>query len=294
MAANDTIVGTINFISAGILLANETDNACVTEPYETELDPVLTDMCSELNQRYRIAQDFFNSRVTRVLGVDHFHCLLCQFGDLRSHRELVGRPISDLVFLSRLNKTGCCFEQEKSCHLVICGATESWSVVQSVTWSSFPRLNKTGCCFEQEKTAVTINPPLTLKMMESNEHAITTGNEAGVKLTSPKFTKTVHGIMHAKYDALQSNNTWFLVKLPESRTTVGCKWFKFKRNPDDSVHRYKARLMAKSYSQVPGSDFKDTFKLVGKLATLNVVLSSAVTKKWELRHVNVNNPFLNG
>ncbi|KAE8730191.1 hypothetical protein F3Y22_tig00003041pilonHSYRG01077 [Hibiscus syriacus] len=58
--------------------------------------------------------------------------------------------------------------------------------------------------------------------------------------------------------------------------------------------RYKAKLVAKGYSQVPGYDFKDTYSPVIKFYTLNIVLSIVVTSKWCIRHVDVNNAFLNG
>ncbi|KAE8678215.1 putative zinc metalloprotease EGY1 [Hibiscus syriacus] len=55
--------------------------------------------------------------------------------------------------------------------------------------------------------------------------------------------------VHAEYSALIQNRTWSLVELPRDKSVVGCKWlFKLKRNPDDSIHRYKTRLVAKGFS----------------------------------------------
>ncbi|KAK9038646.1 hypothetical protein V6N11_023503 [Hibiscus sabdariffa] len=99
----------------------------------------------------------------------------------------------------------------------------------------------------------------------------------------------------AEYDALQRNNTWKLVLLPEGRKAVSCKWlFKIKRNADGSMARYKARLVAKGFSQMPGQDYSDTFSLVVKTTTVNVVLSLAVKYGRRLHQVDVNNAFLNG
>ncbi|KAE8712724.1 hypothetical protein F3Y22_tig00110234pilonHSYRG00057 [Hibiscus syriacus] len=98
-----------------------------------------------------------------------------------------------------------------------------------------------------------------------------------------------------EYDALQKNNTWTLVKLPVRRIPVGCKWlFKLKRNHDGSIQRYKECLVAKGFSQVSGYDFNDTFTPVVKFSSFNVVLALAVANGWELRHVDINNAFLNG
>ena len=55
--------------------------------------------------------------------------------------------------------------------------------------------------------------------------------------------------MIAELQALELNNTWFLVPLPLNKRSVGCKWvFKIKYKPDGIVERYKARLVAKGYT----------------------------------------------
>ncbi|KAG8503053.1 hypothetical protein CXB51_000809 [Gossypium anomalum] len=66
-----------------------------------------------------------------------------------------------------------------------------------------------------------------------------------------------------------------------------CKWlFKIKKNPDRTINRRKARLVAKGCSQVLGYDFKETFNLVVKPATIRVILFVVVTKGWPLRQVD--------
>ncbi|KAE8677259.1 hypothetical protein F3Y22_tig00111540pilonHSYRG00102 [Hibiscus syriacus] len=99
-------------------------------------------------------------------------------------------------------------------------------------------------------------------------------------------------VVLAEHDALLNNDTWELSPLPRGRTVVGCKClFKIKRH---SVARYKARLVAKGFLQVYGYDFTETFSLVVKPTTMNVILSLTVSKGWQLRQVDINNAFLNG
>lgn len=51
--------------------------------------------------------------------------------------------------------------------------------------------------------------------------------------------------MQEKYDSLRAQGTWSLVPIPTNRAIVGSKWvYKVKENPDGSVSRYKARLVA--------------------------------------------------
>lgn len=55
--------------------------------------------------------------------------------------------------------------------------------------------------------------------------------------------------MQEEYDTLQAQGTWKLVPSPSNRNVIESKWvYKFKRNPDGNVSRYKARLMAQGFS----------------------------------------------
>ncbi|XP_038707314.1 uncharacterized protein LOC120002626 [Tripterygium wilfordii] len=51
--------------------------------------------------------------------------------------------------------------------------------------------------------------------------------------------------MKNEINALDENNTWSMVKLPKDRKAIGSKWiYKIKYNPDGTIERYKARLVA--------------------------------------------------
>ena len=92
------------------------------------------------------------------------------------------------------------------------------------------------------------------------------------------------------------NQTWTLV--PPSKScpnVVGTKWvYRIKQHKDGTVDRYKARLVAKGYHQRPGIDFTDTFSPVVKPTTIHIILSMAVSYKWEVRQLDVSNAFLHG
>jgi len=76
---------------------------------------------------------------------------------------------------------------------------------------------------------------------------------------------------------------------------IGCKWvYSVKLNPDGSLARLKARLIAKSYSQVYGLDYVDTFFPVVKMTSVRINVSLAVTYHWPLHQLDMNNSFLNG
>lgn len=69
--------------------------------------------------------------------------------------------------------------------------------------------------------------------------------------------------------------------------------FNIKYKADGSVERYKARLVAKDFTQIFGIDFNETFVLVAKLNTIRALISIAANLNWSLYQLDVKNAFLN-
>ena len=60
-----------------------------------------------------------------------------------------------------------------------------------------------------------------------------------------------------------------MVSTPVGANIVGSKWvFRAKKDVAGVVIRYKARLIAQGFSQVPGVDYFDTFAPVARLASI--------------------------
>lgn len=101
--------------------------------------------------------------------------------------------------------------------------------------------------------------------------------------------------MADEYAALMRNGTWFLIQPVSNANVVDCKWvYKIKRDQTGAIKRYKARLVAKGFHQQPGIDYHETFSLVVKFTTVRVILSLAVSQRWPLRQLDVQNAFLYG
>jgi len=68
--------------------------------------------------------------------------------------------------------------------------------------------------------------------------------------------------------------------------------FRVKENPDGTINKYKARLVAKGFHQKLGYDYYETFSSIIKPVTVRILLSLAITHKWSLQRLDVNNAFL--
>ena len=108
---------------------------------------------------------------------------------------------------------------------------------------------------------------------------------------SPEWIKA----MKEEITALEQNQTWELAPKPRDVKPISCKWvYKIKRRTDGSIERFKARLVARGFSQQYGLDYDETFSPVAKLTTIRVLLALAANRDWSLWQMDVKNAFLHG
>jgi hypothetical protein len=101
--------------------------------------------------------------------------------------------------------------------------------------------------------------------------------------------------MKEELDELHKNHTWDLVDLPRGKSVVWCKWvYKIKTCSDGTVDRYKARLVARGFTQEYGVDYDETFAPVARLSSVRALLAVAASRHWSLSQMDVKNAFLNG
>ena len=83
--------------------------------------------------------------------------------------------------------------------------------------------------------------------------------------------------------------------LPQGVKPIGCKWvYKRKKGVDRKVETYKAKLVAKGYSQKSGFDYAETFSPVAMIKFIIILLSIAAYYDYEIWQMDVKTTFLNG
>lgn len=102
--------------------------------------------------------------------------------------------------------------------------------------------------------------------------------------------------MVEEMESLKKNKTWELSELPEGKKPVGCKWVYKKKEAvsEKEKERFKARLIAKGYSQRKGIDYDEVFSPVVRHTSIRIILTLVASYDLELEQLDVKTAFLHG
>jgi hypothetical protein len=101
--------------------------------------------------------------------------------------------------------------------------------------------------------------------------------------------------MQEEYDSFVVNNIWSLVPLPNGTKPISCKWvFTIKHGVDGEIERYKARLVARGFTQTFGVDYNEIFAFIAKFVLMRCILVVAAIEDMEIHQMDVKTAFLNG
>ena len=102
-------------------------------------------------------------------------------------------------------------------------------------------------------------------------------------------------VMNEEYQSIMKNGVWEIVPRPKDKFVVTSKWiYKIKHAGDGSIDKYKARFVARGFSQLEGIDYEETFAPTAKYTTIQSLVSLATSMGWNIHQMDVKTAFLNG
>ena len=90
-------------------------------------------------------------------------------------------------------------------------------------------------------------------------------------------------VINAELKSLEDAHTWNVVERPRNTNVVSCKWvFKIKKNAAGKINKYKACLVARSFTQQYGVNYDETYVPVACLASLRLILAITSRQDWDI------------
>ena len=100
--------------------------------------------------------------------------------------------------------------------------------------------------------------------------------------------------MTEEYQSIMKNDVWEIVPNPEGKSVVSSKWiYKIKHTANGIIEKYKARFVARRFSQKEGIDYEETFAHVSRYTSMRTIMALSTKTEWKLHQMDVKTTFLN-
>ena len=81
---------------------------------------------------------------------------------------------------------------------------------------------------------------------------------------------------------------------PEVKSVVTSRWlYKIKHAVDGNIEKFKARFVARGFSQINGVDYNETFTLVAQYTSTRSLISIVAEMGWQIHQTDVKTAFAN-
>jgi hypothetical protein len=112
-------------------------------------------------------------------------------------------------------------------------------------------------------------------------------------INSKRYGREWKLAIQRELDALVARGTWEIVDIPKGKNIVDNKWvFKCKYTPYGQIDRFKARLVARGFTQVYGQDYDETFAPTMRKESLRMIFAISASNGWHVHSMDVDNAFL--
>ena len=87
--------------------------------------------------------------------------------------------------------------------------------------------------------------------------------------------------MMEEYESIMKNDVWEVVSRPDGKSVVTFKWiFKIKHAADGSIDKYRARFVARGFSQKEGVDSDEMLAPVAHYTSIRTIIDIALYMGW--------------
>jgi hypothetical protein len=108
----------------------------------------------------------------------------------------------------------------------------------------------------------------------------------------PSYTQEWQQAIQEELQSINANGTWKEVVPPPSANLVSMKWvFTIKTMVDGSIEQFKARFVARGFSQAYGLNYEETFAPTVRMDTLRLFLAIVAFENLECWHFDIKNAF---
>jgi hypothetical protein len=89
--------------------------------------------------------------------------------------------------------------------------------------------------------------------------------------------------MIEEYQSIMKNEVWEIVPRLKNKDGVSYRWlFKIKHAANGSIEKYKARFVARGFSQKEGIDYEETFAPIARYTSIKTIIALVAKMKWKL------------
>src|SRR6218665_1611122 len=91
--------------------------------------------------------------------------------------------------------------------------------------------------------------------------------------------------MSEEMNSLLNNDTFEICRLPKGRKVIGGRWVYAVKLGPNGDEQYKARYVAKGYSQVQDIDYSETFSPTVRITSVRMLMQLAVQQGMIVRQI---------
>ena len=99
--------------------------------------------------------------------------------------------------------------------------------------------------------------------------------------------------MNEEMRSFDENDTYELTTMPKDKSIIGGRWVYTVKEGPNNEETFKARYVAKGYSQVKNIDYEETFSPTARLTSIRMLMQVAIQLGLLVHTMDVKTAFLN-